>query len=265
MSRYQLGSRIRSRINTEWRELAISELSKIGIALTNSPAKSPTNSVLEYLLKEHKVDIISKECFLSNEKQKIIDSRDKKNKEQPQVKKTQQKISKEYYDGITVKYIPVANFKNKTSKRAIAKKASLSTPTNSEVPQPIGYVSRCRQDEPINLDPEVFYKSWRWRELRLIVLDACGRYCCSCGKSPRPDNKVVLHVDHVKPLRSYPKLALDISNLQVLCEDCNQGKSWYHSNDYRSEEQRNKLIAMKLASIRVTESVIASMHDSLSQ
>lgn len=166
-----------------------------------------------------------------------------------------------------------------SSKKAIEKKTFTQEPQytkshvlvsntpiqESSTPKPIGYVSRCRQDEPINLDPEVFYKSWRWKELRLIVLDKCGRRCCSCGATPRPDNQVVLHVDHIKPLRIHPKLALDISNLQVLCEDCNQGKSWYHSNDYRSEEQRNKLIDMKLASIKVTESAITSMHDSLSQ
>lgn len=164
-----------------------------------------------------------------------------------------------------------------SSKKAIAKKTFTQEPQctkshvlvsktpiqGSSTPKPIGYVSRCRQDEPINLDPEVFYKSWRWKELRLIVLDKCGRRCCSCGATPRHDNQVVLHVDHIKPLRTHPSLALDISNLQVLCEDCNKGKSWYHSKDYRTDEQRNKLIEMKLASIKVTENVIASMRESI--
>ena len=34
----------------------------------------------------------------------------------------------------------------------------------------------------------------------------------------------MIHVDHIKPRSKYPKLALDQSNLQPLCETCNLKK-----------------------------------------
>lgn len=127
------------------------------------------------------------------------------------------------------------------------------------VPNPIGYKSRCREDEPFNLIPKVFYKSWRWKELRLIALDTYGRRCVSCGASPSADNYVVLNVDHIKPLRLNPELALDLSNLQVLCQDCNQGKSWFNEKDYRSDDQ--KILSKKEFSFEVTEELLAKLHD----
>lgn len=126
-------------------------------------------------------------------------------------------------------------------------------------PNPVGYKSRCRKDEPFDLIPEVFYKSWRWKELRLIALDTYGRRCVSCGAAPSADNSVVLNVDHIKPLRFNPELALDLSNLQVLCQDCNQGKSWFNENDYRSDDQKN--LSRKELSFEVTEELLAKLHD----
>ncbi|MEL7140599.1 MAG: HNH endonuclease signature motif containing protein [Cyanobacteria bacterium J06573_11] len=32
------------------------------------------------------------------------------------------------------------------------------------------------------------------------------------------------HIDHIKPLKHYPQLAIDPSNLQILCSDCNLRK-----------------------------------------
>jgi len=151
-------------------------------------------------------------------------------------------------------------------------KSTLPCPTNKanpikkesksvNQPNPIGYKSRCRKDEAFDLNPEVFYKSWRWKELRLIALDTCGRRCVSCGAKPSANNSVVLHVDHIKPLRCHPELALDLSNLQVLCEDCNQGKSWFNTMDYRDDDQREKLSSIQLASISVTEDMMSRLHE----
>jgi 5-methylcytosine-specific restriction endonuclease McrA len=52
-----------------------------------------------------------------------------------------------------------------------------------------------------------------------------------CGR--RAGNGVVIHVDHIKPRSLYPELALEFSNLQVLCMDCNQGKSNRDFTDWR--------------------------------
>lgn len=212
--KFGLNGSYRTRINNKWRIAVLSNLSKLGIEIDKNKTKIVD---LESIVEEYKIDIPKLVDLYDLEKQKI-----QSRKDQPFSKQQKQASVK------------------------IEAKKSRAIESNSSNPKPIGYVSRCRKDEPINLDPDVFYKSWRWRELRLIVLDVCGRYCCSCGENPRHDNQVVLHVDHIQPLRLHPELALDITNLQVLCEACNQGKSWFNTEDYRTEEQRNKLISMKL-------------------
>lgn len=64
-----------------------------------------------------------------------------------------------------------------------------------------------------------FYKSYEWLQLRVRVLREYGRSCMLCHKASGP-----MHVDHIKPKRLYPHLALEFSNMQVLCPDCNKGK-----------------------------------------
>ena len=67
-----------------------------------------------------------------------------------------------------------------------------------------------------------FYTSREWRELRYKALNKYGKRCSCCGATPET---AILHVDHIKPRSTHPDLELDIDNLQVLCEDCNLGKS----------------------------------------
>lgn len=67
-----------------------------------------------------------------------------------------------------------------------------------------------------------FLSSFAWRQLRFEAFQRYGRRCQCCGASP--ETGAVLNVDHVKPRRKFPKLALDINNLQVLCDACNHGK-----------------------------------------
>ena len=45
-----------------------------------------------------------------------------------------------------------------------------------------------------------------------------------------------MNVDHIKPRRLYPGLALEKSNLQVLCADCNHGKGNWDQTDWRGED-----------------------------
>lgn len=78
-----------------------------------------------------------------------------------------------------------------------------------------------------------FYSSSKWRELRIIALANSNGCCEACGRSPG-EHGVVLHVDHVYPRSIYPHLALQITNLQVLCEDCNMGKGNAHTFDFRN-------------------------------
>ena len=77
-----------------------------------------------------------------------------------------------------------------------------------------------------------FLKSREWRSLRYTVLKKYGSTCMCCG-AKRSDG-VRMHVDHIKPRSRYPELSLKFSNLQVLCEDCNVGKSNKHEDDFRN-------------------------------
>lgn len=76
-------------------------------------------------------------------------------------------------------------------------------------------------------EPGDFYRGTEWRRLRYRVLRK-NRACALCGSRQRP-----LHVDHIKPRSKYPSLAYDIENLQVLCADCNIGKSNKYEDDFR--------------------------------
>lgn len=76
-----------------------------------------------------------------------------------------------------------------------------------------------------------FYASKEWREIRYKALVLHGASCQCCGASRKDGAK--LHVDHIKPRSKFPKLELELSNLQVLCEDCNLGKSNKDQTDWR--------------------------------
>ena len=67
-----------------------------------------------------------------------------------------------------------------------------------------------------------FLKSFTWLQLRMKVLAKHGNRCECCGATPKDGVKIC--VDHIKPRKFYPQLALDERNLQVLCDDCNFGK-----------------------------------------
>jgi 5-methylcytosine-specific restriction endonuclease McrA len=90
------------------------------------------------------------------------------------------------------------------------------------------YVSR----HPDILGEVAFYKSDAWRRVRYAVLERDGARCVCCGRTPQKHG-VIVHVDHVKPRSVEPKLELDPTNLQVLCEDCNLGKEADYSTDWR--------------------------------
>ena len=80
-----------------------------------------------------------------------------------------------------------------------------------------------------------FYKTGEWLSLRYRVLRKYGRRCMLCAQEGG-----AMHVDHVKPRSRYPELALDPGNLQVLCADCNLGKSNRDTCDFREAGGRCK-------------------------
>lgn len=85
-----------------------------------------------------------------------------------------------------------------------------------------------------------FYRSWEWKKVRYEALKVHGRRCQCCGWKPGDTKEGHLVVDHILPRRKRPDLQLDLSNLQVLCNDCNMGKSNVHEDDFRSIDQLYK-------------------------
>lgn len=80
---------------------------------------------------------------------------------------------------------------------------------------------------------DTFFRSRAWKELRYKALIAYGRRCLCCGVTP--EDGAVLHVDHIKPRSKYPEQQLNLKNLQVLCKDCNIGKSNKDDTDFRTQ------------------------------
>lgn len=98
----------------------------------------------------------------------------------------------------------------------------------------IGLFSR-RGDEPEAADS--FYRSHKWRRLRVDALEAnrqrYGMLACECcGMVDVPS----FHVDHIYPRSTHPELALDPTNLQVLCDACNIGKGTAYTTNWRGGE-----------------------------
>ena len=76
-----------------------------------------------------------------------------------------------------------------------------------------------------------FYNTSEWRSLRYHVIKLRGRSCECCGNGMN-DGKPI-HVDHILPRSVYQEHALNIDNLQILCEDCNIAKSNQDKTDWR--------------------------------
>lgn len=90
--------------------------------------------------------------------------------------------------------------------------------------------------EPIRSreEKDAFYFTWEWKKLRMQAFERDGRRCVCCGATPADGIRLV--VDHIKPLGEFWSLRLELSNTQVLCNDCNMGKgNWLHK-DFRTEE-----------------------------
>lgn len=78
---------------------------------------------------------------------------------------------------------------------------------------------------------DAFLNSYEWRRIRMVVLKRDGRRCACCGTTPEAG--AIMNVDHIKPRRLFPDLALDVNNLQVLCNPCNHGKGNWDMTDWR--------------------------------
>lgn len=86
-----------------------------------------------------------------------------------------------------------------------------------------------KYSERVNSDS--FLSSFEWRRVRMHALKRDGAKCVCCGATPTTGAQ--MNVDHIKPRKTHPHLALELDNLQVLCGPCNHGKGNWDSTDWR--------------------------------
>jgi hypothetical protein len=101
-----------------------------------------------------------------------------------------------------------------------------------------------------------FYQSPEWRAAKAQVFardDHICRICFDMGSSENP-----LHVDHIKPRSKYPDLALDLSNLQILCATCNSRKG---DRDYHGILDEIRLLELSLAAYKTVVTTLKCVHD----
>lgn len=114
--------------------------------------------------------------------------------------------------------------KTKADRRAEARAKALLRPVKPKAaPQPT---------IRFEATPE-FLQGFEWRKLRMVVLTKRGARCECCGSTPADDIRI--NVDHIKPRKLFPELALVESNLQILCDVCNHGKGNWDQTDWRAE------------------------------
>ena len=77
-----------------------------------------------------------------------------------------------------------------------------------------------------------FLTTYEWRKVRMEALVKYGPRCMCCGATPATG--AVMNVDHIKPRKLFPELALELSNLQILCHECNHGKGNWNQSDWRN-------------------------------
>lgn len=69
---------------------------------------------------------------------------------------------------------------------------------------------------------ETFYRTLEWKSFRYQILKLRGNHCECCGRGPK--DGAIIQVDHILPRWIYPEKAFDVSNMQILCLECNEGK-----------------------------------------
>lgn len=86
----------------------------------------------------------------------------------------------------------------------------------------------------------LFYGSSEWRTFRQSILERDNYECQWCKEQGRvtTDNHATLEVDHIEELKDRPDLALEPTNMRVLCRDCHNKR--HHRFNYRPKKKEVK-------------------------
>ena len=136
------------------------------------------------------------------------------------------KYMEKYPNAYKPKSAPVKK-KSKAQKRAAAalRRANREARPQRRVNKPITKVAG------VDVASSAFLETYEWRKVRMEALKKYGPKCMCCGATPA--DGAVMNVDHIKPRKLWPSLALDVSNLQILCHECNHGKGNWDQTDWR--------------------------------
>jgi 5-methylcytosine-specific restriction endonuclease McrA len=85
----------------------------------------------------------------------------------------------------------------------------------------------------VDVQSKDFLATYEWRVVRMQALKKYGPRCQCCGATPATG--AVMNVDHIKPRKTHPQLALSLDNLQILCDACNHGKGNWDETDWRGQ------------------------------
>ena len=135
--------------------------------------------------------------------------------------------------------------RNKRRDKIKAAKLSKKKKTNNQLSQE-WQQSKVRG---IHTSTDAFLLTYEWRKVRMEALKKYGARCQCCGATP--SHGAVMNVDHIKPRRLFPHLALDINNLQVLCHECNHGKGNWDMTDWREVAESPIKLDLRDVSIKV--------------
>jgi hypothetical protein len=80
------------------------------------------------------------------------------------------------------------------------------------------------KENTVEVEQDIILKKTRSipLKIKLQVLKRDNYKCCFCGKSPALNAGTILHIDHIIPFSKNGKS--DLSNLRVLCSECNLGR-----------------------------------------
>lgn len=135
--------------------------------------------------------------------------------------------------------LPLSNkerkIKKKESKREAKRKRSKQRKKNFELYKqwstPPKRIEALPTERTAFIISDAFLLSFEWRKVRYEALKKNNGRCECCGQGKIQG--IVLNVDHIKPRKKYPELAMNINNLQVLCSPCNHGKGNWDETDWR--------------------------------
>lgn len=90
-------------------------------------------------------------------------------------------------------------------------------------------------------DRAFFYGSQEWRAKRQEILVRDNYECLWCKEEGNVTTQAhsILEVDHILELKDRPDLALDSSNMRVLCKECHNKR--HKRFNYRPKKKREKL------------------------